>query len=221
MDVRTLPIFPLPIVLFPGASLPLHIFEPRYRRMLADCLAGDRSFGLVFCPKGTEERALAQGHVGCVARVESATSLPDGRSNITVIGTERFALERFTESPAPYHVGEVTRFEDVHESPDLLLPTAARVREVFQRVGHAARTLSDDTAPLPELPEDPAQLTFRVAGSIDLDPVLKQQLLSSRSPSERLHALESLLTTAVPVLERRAATHARAKRNGQGRVAGS
>jgi hypothetical protein len=109
----------------------------------------------------------------------------------------------------------------VDEPPEALLPTAERVREVFQRVGHAARTLSDDSAPLPELPEDPAQLTFRVAGSIDLDPVLKQQILSSRSPSERLRALESLLTAAVPVLERRAATHARAKQNGQGRLAGS
>ena len=189
--------------------------------MLADCLTGDRSFGLIFCPTGAEERALAAGHVGCVARVEYAAALPDGRSNITVVGTERFAFSRFIESSAPYHVGEVTRYDDLDEPAEPLAPAAARLRDAFERVGRAARTLSDDNTPLPELPADPAQVTFRIAGLVDLEPPMKQRLLESRSPFERLRTLESLLSAAAPALERRAATHARAKRNGEGRVTGS
>jgi ATP-dependent Lon protease len=216
VDVRTLPLFPLPLVLFPGVALPLHVFEPRYRRMLADCLAGDRSFGFLFCPAGTDERALAAGHVGCIARVQTASHLPDGRSNIIVVGTERFALQRFAESSAPYHVGEITRYEDVAEPLEPLAPAAARLRETFGRIGRAARTLSDDHTPLPDLPDDPGNLTFRIAGMIDVDAAVKQRLLASRSPSERLRALESLLSAAIPALERRAAAHARAKHNGRG-----
>ncbi|MGH7648032.1 MAG: LON peptidase substrate-binding domain-containing protein, partial [Gemmatimonadaceae bacterium] len=102
MDDRLLPLFPLPVVLFPGVARPLHIFEPRYRRLIADCLDGDRRFGLLFCADTANERALPPGQVGCIARIESADALPDGRSNIIIAGEERFALVRFIESDAPY-----------------------------------------------------------------------------------------------------------------------
>src|SRR5919108_2802881 len=115
-----LPIFPLAVVLFPGTPLPLHIFEPRYRRMLADCLAGDRRFGLIFLPEATAERELPPGHVGCVAYIEKAESLPDGRSNIAVSGQERFALGRFVDSPLPYHLAEVAEYLDEPESQPAL-----------------------------------------------------------------------------------------------------
>ena len=67
---RELPIFPLPLVLFPGASQPLHIFEPRYRQLLTDCLEGDRRFGIAYAaPDQQSDPAPAPGDVGCVAGV--------------------------------------------------------------------------------------------------------------------------------------------------------
>ena len=213
---RTLPIFPLPVVLFPGVALPLHIFEPRYRRMLADCLAEDRRFGLVFLPEGTAERELPRGHVGCVAYIEKAESLPDGRSNIAVSGQERFALEHFVDSPLPYHLAEVAEYSDVPEPQPVLDSLAAEVRATFERVARAARIITEDRAGLPELPDEAALLAFRIASLIDIDATRRQALLSSRSPLARLREIEQVLTSAVEPLERRAAVHQRAKLNGRG-----
>jgi ATP-dependent Lon protease len=213
---RRLPLFPLPLVLFPGVPLPLHIFEPRYRIMLADCLEGDREFGIVFRPDGVAERDLPPGHVGCTARVESTEMLPDGRSNVIVRGTDRFALDRYLDSPRPYHVAETSSYVDAEEPPLTLAPGAARVRELFARVGAAARTLADDPDALPPLPEDPTLLAFAVAALIEMDAPARQRLLMSRSASGRLRDIELLLSPAVDSLERRATVHVRAKSNGHG-----
>jgi Lon protease-like protein len=216
MQSRSLPLFPLPLVLFPGVPLPLHIFEPRYRRLLVDCLEGDRQFGIVYRPDGVAERELPAGHVGCVARVETSETLPDGRSNVLVVGLGRFVLERFVESDAPYNVGLVTDYDDEAESGAETAGLAERVRDLFGRVGRAARTLADDRDPLPELPDDPARLSFAIAAVIDLDAGRRQRLLASRSPAGRLHDLEGVLGRALGTLEQRAEVHARAKGNGRG-----
>jgi Lon protease-like protein len=216
VPVSLLPLFPLPLVLFPGAPLPLHIFEPRYRQMLSDCLAADSRFGIVFRPEDVAETELEAGRVGCIAEVDDAHTLPDGRSNIVVHGVRRFTLERFVVSPAPYHVGEVAEYDDVPEDADALAPAAARVRELFTRVGRAARTLADDHDPLPPLPDDVDALSFAIAALIDMDAPRRQDLLVSRLASERLAVVERLLTTAVGSLEARAKVHGRAKTNGRG-----
>lgn len=216
MPVYLLPLFPLPLVLFPGAPLPLHIFEPRYRQMLADCMDRDSRFGIVFRPEGMGERDMEPGRVGCVAEVDDAHTLPDGRSNIIVHGVRRFALQRFVASPTPYHVGEVAEYEDLPEDEAALEPIAKRVRELFARVGRAARTLADDNDPLPSLPEDPDALSFGIAALIDIEAPRRQELLMSRLASERLAQIESMLSGAVDSLESRARVHGRAKGNGRG-----
>ena len=221
MAASTLPIFPLPLVLFPGVTIPLHIFEPRYRRMLADCLERDRRFGIVFLAEGTSEESLSVGgDVGCVAHIQSHDVLPDGRSNITVAGEERFTLRAFVSSPLPYHVGMVVPLQDADEPAAQLEPLATRVRERFERIARAARTISDDEEDaIPELPDDPALLAFRVASFIDLKVAERQRLLMSTSPGERLRTIDSVLAPAVDPIEQRAVTHARAKTNGHGGVA--
>ena len=89
--VRELPVFPLPLVLFPGVPLPLHIFEERYRRMLADVRASNNLFGLsYFVPDAVAEERPPAGHVGCATEVVEVQSLPDGRSNILTVGVARY-----------------------------------------------------------------------------------------------------------------------------------
>jgi Lon protease-like protein len=216
VSVRLLPLFPLPLVLFPGAPLPLHIFEPRYRRMVEDCLASDSRFGILFRPDDVAELELPPGHVGCVACIDREIPLSEGRSNIIVHGEDRFALQRFVASPAPYHVGEVAEYDDVPEPSSALAPIAEEVLVLFDRVGHAARELADDENPLPALPDDPSALAFGIAAMIDIEASARQSLLASRSASDRLRRVEQILSTAMPSLELRARVHARAKSNGHG-----
>jgi Lon protease-like protein len=211
-----LPLFPLRLVLFPAVHVPLHIVEPRYRRMLADCLASDHEFGILYRPEGVAERDIPSGHVGCVAHVERSELLPDGRSNILVTGVRRFALEQFEDTDLPYYVGRVVDVVDVAESAPTLTVLAARVRELFLRVGAAARSLADDADALPELPDDPAMLAFAIAAVIEMDVSTRQRLLASRSPTSRLREVEMLLAPAVDSLEHRAVIHVRAKTNGHG-----
>jgi Lon protease-like protein len=213
---RVIPLFPLPLVLFPKAVQPLHIFEPRYRQMLADCLGRDREFGIICRPAGSSEQDIPAGTVGCLARVESTQPLGDGRSNIMVMGTERFAFLEFTNAGTPYHSARVEPVTDEPVSAGVLEPLAARVRAAFLRAGRAARSMQDDTSPLPELPEDPAEMSFAVAQYLDLELSTRQQLLSSRSADDRLHQLEFTLTPLIDGLEAGAQVHERAKTNGRG-----
>jgi Lon protease-like protein len=214
VTARTLPFFPLPVVLFPGVTLPLHIFEPRYRRMIADCMAADRRFALARLPDGVAERELARGHVGCVAQIEQAEALPDGRSNIAVVGEARITLDQFIETDMPYHVISALPYEDSAPASASDAERAKKLRATFTEVADAARRLSEDRRTLPELPDEPTLLAFRIAAMIDLDLDTRQQILESRSVSERLDQLQLLLERALPPLRERATAHEHAKGNG-------
>jgi ATP-dependent Lon protease len=211
-----LPLFPLPLVLFPGMALPLHVFEPRYRTLLADCLAGDRRFGIARLPEGIAERELPAGTIGCIAEIVNSEAMPDGRSNIVVRGAERFELVSFVASSNPYHVCNATVVEDDFEIGGELDALAERVRDVFRRVARAARTLADDPDPLPELPDDAASLSFAIASMIDIGLDARQEILVSRSPTERLRQLDGVLSTALGAIVSRAQVHTLAKTNGRG-----
>jgi Lon protease-like protein len=216
VGVRLLPLFPLPLVLFPRAPLPLHIFEPRYRELVADCLNGTREFGVICRPETVAESDILPGTAGCIARIDTAEHLPDGRANVLVTGTDRFQLERFVVDSAPYHVGEVTTLADQPEPPHLLAPLADTLRGLFHRVGRSARAIADDASPLPDLPEDAAEMSFAAAQYIDLELDVKQRLLASTSPAHRLRVLNDLLENVIETVEQRAHVHARARSNGHG-----
>ena len=214
--MRVIPLFPLPLVLFPKAVQPLHIFEPRYRQMLADCLASDGQFGIIFRKPESSEDDIAPGTVGCMARVESTQPLADGRSNIMVIGDQRFSFTAFAERGTPYHAASIEDVLDEPEDPVALDPLMASVREVFERAGRAARTMQDDATALPELPDNAAELSFAVAQYVDLPLDLRQRLLSSRSPRQRLELLLHTLSPMIAQLEVGARVHERARTNGHG-----
>ena len=216
--VSELPLFPLPIVLFPGVPLPLHIFESRYQRMLADIRARDSLFGLSYFD--TSESAVdrpAVGHVGCVAEVTEVQPLPEGRSNILSVGLIRYHLDSYVESGDPYLVGRVSFFEDEEEDASYLEQRAEQVSKLFMRIARAVRTINDERASLPDLPPtEPERLSFLVAAAMELDTDVKLELLELRSTSERLKRLRDLLARAVSSYEERARIHAIAKHNGHG-----
>ena len=213
--VTPIPLFPLPVVLFPGALMPLHIFEPRYRRMLAYCLASDRRFGITYVAESVED-AVRPGAVGCVAHIEKSDLLPDGRSNIAVTGGARFETMRLVSSTEPFLLAEVRAYEDHPDPAGRAGSIAERVRTVFERVARAARKLSADAPAIPVLPDDPTALSFAIPAMLDLEAESRQELLVMRSAVERLEHLEGILNAALHPMEERATVHARAKSNGTG-----
>jgi ATP-dependent Lon protease len=216
--VRELPLFPLPLVLFPGVPLPLHIFEPRYQRMLGDIRASDSLFGLSYFDVDEAENALPPvGHIGCVAEVTEVQSLPEGRSNIMTVGLIRYRLESYVDNGGPYLVGRVSFFEDEEEDAAFLEQRADEVLKIFMRIARAVRVINDERASLPDLPQtDPERLSFLIAAAMDLDTEVKLELLELRSTSERLKRLRDLLARAVSSYEERARIHAISKKNGHG-----
>ena len=216
--VRELPLFPLPLVLFPGAPLPLHIFEDRYRRMLADARAATNLFGLPYFNNPVAEGSRPPaGHVGSVAEIVEAQTLEDGRSNILTVGVVRYQLSNYVDAGEPYLVGRVEFFEDEPEDAEALAPRAARVLELFGRIARSVRALNDDRSPVPELPaDDPERLSFLVAAAIEMENDDKQELLELRSAASRLARLGRLLARVVDNYEARARAHTLAKGNGHG-----
>ena len=214
---RELPIFPLPLVLFPGIPQALHIFEPRYRQLLADCLAADRRFGIARSDASAPDKESPQpGQAGCIALIRSTQALPDGRSNIITVGESRFVLQSWVTSDRPYRVARVAEFEDEPQEAAEAAALATDVRQAFARLMAALATLSDRAPDVADLPTDPAQLSFHVAAAVDLDLDAKQELLASRRVTGRLRHLATLLAALTPAAEERALVHGRARGNGKG-----
>lgn len=211
MSSSRLPLFPLGLVLFPGVPVPLHLFEPRYRQMLADVRRSDSRVGIICAIAGVAERDLPAGRAGCVAEITDVEMMPDGRANIIVLGRERFSLERVVTDTAPYLTADVSPLSDAPApSPVRLAVLADDVATHFRRVVTAVRTLNNDaSSPMPVLPDLPSQLAWSVASMIDVDLEQRQRLLAERSPEVRLERMNALLRTALPDLELRAAMHAR------------
>jgi Lon protease-like protein len=215
--IRELPLFPLPIVLFPGVPMPLHIFEPRYRQMLSDIRVGDSLFGLSYFDEEMREREETPplNHVGCVAEVTEMQSLPDGRSNIVVLGLIRYRVEAYVDKGEPYLVGRVSFFEDEDEDEEALAERARGVVALFMRIARAVRIINNDRSAQVELPEDePETLSFLVAAAVEMEMKDRQELLELRSTSERLRRLRDLLARLVGSYEERARMHEIAKGNG-------
>ena len=193
-----LPLFPLTTVLFPGGVLPIHIFEPRYRQMLDDCLRTGQGFGVVRIQEGTEVGGDAVPHgVGTLAEIIALERLPDGRAFVTVLGKSRFRIESVVREKG-YSEARVTALEAVGgDDAAAWLDVAARLLEGL-RAGtehEIPGTAAGVTA------EGPEAASFRIADALDLDDDLRQELLEIRGAAERLKRLASLITLAVTPLE--------------------
>ncbi|HEX9991898.1 MAG TPA: LON peptidase substrate-binding domain-containing protein [Acidimicrobiales bacterium] len=195
-----LPMFPLGTVLFPTVVLPLHVFEPRYRALTRDCLAGGREFGVVLIERGSEVGGGdVRTDVGCVARIAEASELDDGRWVLAAVGTRRIRVTSWLPDD-PYPMAEVEDWEDGPAGGDL----DGRLGEVvgdLRRVLALAAELGRPAAPATvELSPDPALATFQAAAVAPVGPADRQRLLAAPGPSERLDLLAAQLVEQAEVL---------------------
>lgn len=185
-----LPIFPLELVLLPGVPLPLHIFEPRYKEMVAECLAQKRPFGVV--------RATDQGvaDIGCTAEIMSVTKkYDDGRLDILTRGAERFELMEVNQDRS-FLQAEISVVEDEPGQPAAETVThAVRLHAEIAKLAGAEPGGPD---------EHSSNLSFLLAGSLPLDLDFKQSLLSTLSEAKRLEAVVGYLEAILPGVRRAA-----------------
>lgn len=181
-----IPLFPLNVVLFPSMQLPLHIFEPRYRRMVQGCLDGNRAFGVALIISGEEGQTdTVPADIGCMAEIESASEFPDGRFNLVTIGRRRFKIVELREEDELW-IGTCEWLEDDEEQG--VYVQARLVRRALRRY---LQTLTDEAhgpVVLEELnvPLDPYGLSMWIAALITMPNEQKQELLSTTSTGERL-----------------------------------
>jgi Lon protease-like protein len=198
--VALLPLFPLEVVLLPGIPLPLHIFEPRYKEMIGECLANDAPFGVV--------RALDEGiaEVGCTAEIITVTKeYPDGRMDLIAEGRKRFEVLELNQERS-FLRAEVLLVPDE--------PNAAAQEEKVRAIQLHLEILSLAGAVQDLSAADQNQLSFYLAGSLPLDLDFKQKLLAMRSEGERIQAVAGYLEGILPKLRRVARTREKAGGNG-------
>ena len=203
-----LALFPLHTVLFPGMALPLHIFEPRYRRMVHACLKDQAPFGVVLIRAGREVGGPAVPYnVGTLARIRHVEHLPDGRMNIVTIGTQRFRLLTMSADKQSYFVGDVELLEDDPHSAAAPSELVDQVGNLVQRYVALVQTATGrDLVPL-RLPPSPQELSYLVGAELHIGNRERQRLLEVLSTTDRLTAerqiLEREIQTVEAVLEQR------------------
>jgi Lon protease-like protein len=195
------PLFPLALVALPGEYVPLHIFEPRYRTMIAECLERHQELGIVWLADDELKP------VGCAVAIERVLErLEDGRLNILTKGTRPFSLlER--QDDLPYPAGTVRFLEDRDESPDDAAGSAAR--EAY------AALVRDATDSAPDPARLAAMTAYEMAATVEFGLEAKQGLLELRSENARLRLVARLLRAARKRLELIESTEVRARSNGR------
>ena len=202
MRADRIPLFPLNVVLFPGEQLPLHIFEPRYRRMVRECLDSKSPFGMLL--------ALPDGivRVGCTAEIlEVIKRYEDGRMDIITVGRDPFrVVELF--SGDPLLEGHVDFLEDTDSTAGP--QSIKQLVELYE----TCHTLLFSGIPKDFDSVPPDQLAYTIAAALPLDLLWKQQLLELRSESERQHRLSTYLRDWAPHLQKVETLRHRAGGNG-------
>lgn len=205
--MATLPMFPLGSVLLPSVYLPLHLFEPRYRELIRDCLAGSGEFGVVLIERGSEVGGGdVRADVGTVARVVEAQELPDGRWAVGAVGTRRVrVLEWLPDDPYPRADVADWRDEDPVDPATSVDPTevagvVATLRRVLALAAELGQPVADATH---EISDDPTLASFQIAALSPVGPLDRQALLCVPDTAGRLTRLDALLRDELAYLEQR------------------
>lgn len=203
--MAAMPMFPLGSVLFPSLVLPLHVFEPRYRALVHDVLAGDREFGVCLIERGAEVGGGdVRTDVGTVAQVHEAEELPDGRWALVAIGVRRIRVTRWLPDD-PYPRAEVEDLPDPLPTPDevaLLAPAVARLRTALAKAGELGDTRVPATI---ELADDPVVASHQASALAPIATIDQHALLAAGSVGARLARLDELLVDAIDLLDLRLA----------------
>jgi Lon protease-like protein len=199
-----IPLFPLDVVLLPAMTLPLHIFEPRYKIMIARCISESIEFGIVLASDKTVAR------VGCTAKiVRTLKDHPDRRMDILTEGHDVFHIIEVLDEKA-YYEGRIEYLADEPLAVDAR--QEARVTELFRQC-HA---LLFDQAWVDEDPKDSANLAYWMAARLPMELQQRQALLETRQENKRRESLLQWLATFVPKLVERRKGRQRAEGNGHG-----
>ena len=192
-----LPIFPLNLVLFPGATIPLHIFEPRYKEMVRSCLEENSPFGIILIREGSETGAPAKPFsVGTVAHITRKRFLEDGRMNLLCLGGQRFRLLK-TVSEEPYLVGEVEMLTSGAAGDAKAVDLAETASALFAEYFRLQLALSNQWERSLNLPSAPDDLSDFIGCRLDIDLRAKQQVLEEDSIPRRLESEIESLSDAV------------------------
>jgi Lon protease-like protein len=200
-----LAMFPLGSVLVPGAVLPLHIFEPRYRVLMFDCVRGEPEFGVVLIERGFEVGGGDERfEVGTLARITEAAELPDGRWVIAAVGTQRIRVQEWLADD-PYPLAMVERLSEAAVG-DTEAGNEARVRaeaEVRRGLALCARLGLDGPDPGIQLAADPVVAAWQLVALAPLGSYDKQRLLEIDDHPSRLARLAVLAGEQATVLAHR------------------
>ena len=204
-----IPLFPLNVVLLPGADFPLHIFEQRYRQMVRDCLSGHVEFGILLAlPKGVLR-------VGCTAEVtEVVKRYPDGRMDILTAGRVPFRVVELLNSEA-YGNDELLKGQVDYLDDDERLSDAKMQRELVD-LYEACHTLVFNDYPRNIQKQLPENLSYVVAWTLPLDLLWKQQILELRSEADRQEHLVAYLREWAPRLQKIETLRYKAARSSSG-----
>jgi uncharacterized protein len=200
----TLPLFPLGSVLYPGLLLPLHIFEQRYRQLVADLLDGPepRQFGVIAIRQGSETGIggiSSLYEIGCTATVRRVTELQDGRYYLVTVGARRFRLAGLDDS-RPYLQGEVHLLAEDSGEQGAAELAARSVRAAFDSYLSALAARGATQISAPDLPDEPVLLSYLVAATMIIDLGEKQALLAQPDAAARLAAEQALLAREAAML---------------------
>jgi Lon protease-like protein len=205
-EIEIIPLFPLGTVLVPGLVLPLHVFEPRYRQLVADLLErpeDEREFGVVAIREGHEvgaDAARALFDVGTTARLVRVTPHDDGRYDVVTTGARRFRLLDTVDDRA-YLRGRVEYLaEPAGDAADILAPAAARAFAAYRAAVSDAG--AEEAESMPELPRDPRVLSYLLGAAMVLDLADRQALLAAPDTAARLRAELALLRRETGILRR-------------------
>ncbi len=200
---RRLRLFPLNAVLFPGAVLNLHIFEARYKQMIAECLENGEGFGVALIAEGAEagDPNVTPHEIGSIAEILDVQTLPFGRYFISTIGRARFRISEIV-AREPYLVVEADVLEeDFTPGDDEIEAISERVRGLFLEYLELVVEFSGEAAAI-ELPEDAEGASFLIGDTLQIAEAVKQRLLEIDTTKQRLVAEEDFLGRLLPQLRR-------------------
>ena len=198
-----IPLFPLNTVLFPGNTLPLHIFEERYKLMIGQCIAEKRPFGVILIREGAEVGGPAEPvEVGTTARIVEAQKLDDGKLNVTVIGEQRFRVLGVRRRE-PYLVGDVEILGLDEEADGTLSDLAAQAGSLFAEYVRLNLAVTNQWARTIDMPSEPGPLADFIGHRLAVDLHAKQRLLEEESPRHRLKTEVDVLGEGIRLLHPR------------------